>query len=147
MEPKDLPKLWGSPDNSRLTKKQYSLRFPFHVMAKVNAIGEMYPSKTKTEIIGDLLASALEQFAAGLPDEADELEVARGRDPMREYCGQRRWYEETVQRNKEALEKEERDGEPVEAGDASQVKEGKGMGKTGPDKRRGARAPRGKARA
>lgn len=66
MEPKDLVKVWNAPDNSKLSPKQFSLRLPILVSAKISALCEMYPRKSKTEIIGDLLATALDQFADGL---------------------------------------------------------------------------------
>ncbi len=66
MEPKDLVKVWDAPDQSKLTPKQISLRLPIQVAAKISALCDMYPRKTKTEIIGDLLATALDQFAEGL---------------------------------------------------------------------------------
>ena len=67
MEAKDLAKLWSSPDNTRLTAKQSSFRLPVHVAAKIAALGEMYPQKTKTQIVGDLLAAALAEVEKGLP--------------------------------------------------------------------------------
>ncbi len=73
MEPRDLVKVWDAPDNSRLTPKQWSVRLPLHVAAKINALCEMYPRKSKTEIIGDLLATALDQFRAALPCEDGRL--------------------------------------------------------------------------
>lgn len=66
MEPKDLAKVWDAPDNTKLTPKQISLRLPILVSAKISALCEMYPRKTKTEIIGDLLSTALDQFEQGL---------------------------------------------------------------------------------
>jgi hypothetical protein len=66
MEPKDLIKVWEAPDHSKLTPKQTSLRLPIQVAAKISALCKMYPRKTKTEVIGDLLATALDQFADGL---------------------------------------------------------------------------------
>ncbi len=69
MEPKDLAKVWDAPDNTKLTPKQISLRLPLLVSAKISALCDMYPRKTKTEIIGDLLATALDQFESGLEDE------------------------------------------------------------------------------
>ena len=67
MEPRDLVKVWDAPDNSKLTAKQWSIRLPVHVAAKINALCELYPRKTKTEIIGDLLATAIAQVAEALP--------------------------------------------------------------------------------
>ena len=71
MEPRDLVKVWDAPDNSKLTPKQWSIRLPIHVAAKINALCDMYPRKTKTEIIGDLLATALIQFEEALPWKED----------------------------------------------------------------------------
>jgi len=70
MEPRDLVKVWAAPDHSKLTPKQWSVRLPIQVAARINALCELYPRKTKTEIIGDLLATAIEQLAAALPAQA-----------------------------------------------------------------------------
>jgi hypothetical protein len=70
MEPRDLVKVWDAPDNSKLTPKQWSIRLPIHVAARINALCDLFPRKTKTEIIGDLLATALTQLVAALPDES-----------------------------------------------------------------------------
>lgn len=67
MKPSDLHSVWSMPDNSRLTAKQYSFRLPVHVAAKLAALCELYPNKTRTQIVADLLATAIEQAAHGLP--------------------------------------------------------------------------------
>lgn len=67
MQTKDLHAIWNAPDNSRLTAKQYTVRLPIRVAAQLAALSEMYPRKTKTELIGDLLATALDQLAEDLP--------------------------------------------------------------------------------
>ena len=67
MKPQDLLMVWDAPDNSKLTPKQLSIRLPIHVSAKISAICDMFPRKTKTEIIGDLLATALDQLRNGFP--------------------------------------------------------------------------------
>jgi hypothetical protein len=72
MRSSDLHKVWGAPDNSRLTAKQQSFRLPVHVAAKINALCDLYPTKTKTEIVGDLLAAALEEAITHLPSERGE---------------------------------------------------------------------------
>lgn len=38
-----------------------------HVAAKISALVEMYPQKTRTEIVGDLLSTALNDFINSLP--------------------------------------------------------------------------------
>ncbi len=69
MEPSDLPKIWGAPDHSRLTPKQISIRLPIKIAAQLSALSDIFPSKSKTEIISDLLASALDQLEKSLPCE------------------------------------------------------------------------------
>lgn len=66
MEAKNLADLWSAPDNTRLTAKQQSFRLPVHVAAKLSALSDMYPGKTKTQIVGDLLSVALDQMEEGL---------------------------------------------------------------------------------
>ena len=107
MDPKDLVKIWGAPDNTRLTPKQISIRLPIHVAAKISAISDMYPKKKKTEIIGDLLAAALAQFAEGLSNEPSEYEEAQGRDPQTEWCGERGTYERLVKKHLDEFDREE----------------------------------------
>lgn len=67
IKPADLHQVWAAPDNTRLTAKQYSFRLPVHVAAKLSALCEMFPEKTRTQIVGDLLAAALDDFERGFP--------------------------------------------------------------------------------
>ena len=67
MKSSDLHNLWTAPDNSRITSKQFSFRLPVHVAAKLAALSEMYPKKSRTEIVGDLLATALDEVVKGMP--------------------------------------------------------------------------------
>jgi len=67
MKAEEILNIWGAPDNSRLTAKQLSVRLPVHVAARVNALCDMYPNKTRTEIIGDLLSMALKEIEAAFP--------------------------------------------------------------------------------
>jgi len=67
MDPKDLVKVWDAPDHSQLTPKQISIRLPILASAKISALCEMYPSKSKSQIIGDLIVTALDQVVNALP--------------------------------------------------------------------------------
>jgi len=62
-----LHELWSSPDNNRLVSKQFSFRLPVHIAAKINALGEMYPQKNRTQIVADLLSTALDDLEKNLP--------------------------------------------------------------------------------
>lgn len=68
IQPADLHKVWAAPDNSRLTAKQYSFRLPVHVAAQISALCDMFPQKSRTQIVGDLLATALEGFQRSFPE-------------------------------------------------------------------------------
>lgn len=67
MESKDLIKVWDAPDNSILTPKQISIRLPIFAAARISALCEMYPNKSKTQIISDLIVTALDQIQESLP--------------------------------------------------------------------------------
>ena len=67
MKAKDLNAIWAAPDNTRLTNKQFSLRLPVHVAAKISALCEMHPNKSRTQIMCDLLSSALTELEESLP--------------------------------------------------------------------------------
>lgn len=67
MKTQHLHDVWVSPDNSRLTSKQFSFRFPVHIAAKIAALCEMYPQKNRTHIVADLLAAALDDLEKNLP--------------------------------------------------------------------------------
>lgn len=67
MKPIDLVTLWSAPDHTQLTAKQYTIRLPIPVAAQISALCDLYPNKNRTELIGDLLASALDVVKDALP--------------------------------------------------------------------------------
>lgn len=70
MKASDLVTVWSAPDNSRLTAKQYSFRLPVHVAAKLAALEELYPGRSRTQLVGDLLAAAIAEVESKLPTSA-----------------------------------------------------------------------------
>jgi len=61
MKASELRKTWKTKDNTRVVKKQISIRLPTHVTAKIQALCDMHPAKTKTDIIVDLISAALDE--------------------------------------------------------------------------------------
>lgn len=120
MKASSLHDVWASPDNTRLTPKQYSFRLPIHVAAKIAALCEMYPQKSRTQIIADLLTSALEELelnmpmAAGYPISPEEEHNERwlsnqiGEDyvPLFHMGGARGQFRQLANKHFEALEQE-----------------------------------------
>lgn len=73
MESKDLLKFWATRDNSKLSAKQLSIRLPTHIAARISALCEIYPSKNRTQVISDLLSTALDNLEDGMSyDESAE---------------------------------------------------------------------------
>lgn len=103
----DLLSIWEAPDNSRLTPKQVSLRLPIHVAARIAALCDMYPRKTKTEIMGDLLGAALDQIQDSFPDVKGKLLGPADEDNlMYEDTGPRASYIRLANKHYQELEKE-----------------------------------------
>jgi hypothetical protein len=67
MKANHLHDLWSSPDNTRLTPRQFSFRLPTHIAAKIAALCDMYPTKNRTQIVADLLTAALADLERNLP--------------------------------------------------------------------------------
>jgi len=70
MKASDLVTVWSAPDNSRLTAKQYSFRLPTHVAAKLAALEDLYPTRSRTQLVGDLLSAAIADVEKTLPSYA-----------------------------------------------------------------------------
>lgn len=62
MDAKHLLTTWTGPDNSRLMRNQTSMRLSVHVAAKISALCEMFPQRSKTQITNDLLSTALDEL-------------------------------------------------------------------------------------
>jgi hypothetical protein len=62
METSGLQEMWSAPENTRLTKQQFSFRLPIDVAAKLFALEELYPGRTRTQLISDLLSLAHESI-------------------------------------------------------------------------------------
>src|SRR5665647_3021026 len=91
MKTQHLHDIGSGPDNTRLTSKQFSFRFPTHIAAKIAALADLYPQKNRTQIVADLLTSALDDLENNLPqalgyglDEQDQYDERR----IAEYSGQ-----------------------------------------------------------
>ena len=75
MQTSHLHDLWATPDNSRLTSKQFSFRLPVHIAAKIAALCEIYPQKNRTQIVADLLAHGFDHFLKKPATAQDILEL------------------------------------------------------------------------
>jgi hypothetical protein len=104
------PKLyeqWGARDDRRLSNKTISSRLPVHVLARIMAICDLYPSRTRSEIINDLLKAGLEVFESELPKSSyhadpEEIEADANLLPS----GTKTQYRQNANAHYQALESE-----------------------------------------
>jgi len=67
MKISDLVQHWGATSGGVLAAGEYRVRLPLGAAARIAALAEMYPPHTEAEIIGDLVAAALDELQAALP--------------------------------------------------------------------------------
>jgi hypothetical protein len=136
MKPSDLVTLWNAPDNTRLTAKQYTIRLPIRVAAQIAALCDLYPNKNRTELIGDLLASALDAVSEALPStEGRPFDTPEG--TMYEAAGPWADFPKLTNKYIKELEAELSESAPVLSAHPSKRKvNGTTKRSTGPGKRR-----------
>ena len=136
MKPSDLVTLWNAPDHTRLTAKQYTIRLPIRVAAQIAALCELYPNKNRTELIGDLLASALDAVSEALPStEGEPFDTPEG--TMYEAAGPRADFPKLTDKYIAELEAElSASGEAVPAPPSKWTGGGKDNRRTGRGKSR-----------
>ena len=120
MEPQDLLKVWDIPDYGKLAPKQVSMRIPILMAAKIAALCELYPQKTKTEIIVDLISTSLEQLEKSMPSKKgmklnDEPDFPPGETPYNTYedIGIKGKFHDFAEKHLRTLEKESGIEEPM----------------------------------
>jgi len=89
MKIKALAECWEQQAKATLTSDEYSLRLPVEDAAKITALAEMYPKRTKNEIIGELLSAALDELETSFPYIAGKKIITKDEmgDPVFEDIG------------------------------------------------------------
>lgn len=67
MKIKTLAASWEKQAKAILTAEEYAFRLPLEDAAKINALAEMYPKRSRSEILGELLSAALEELETSMP--------------------------------------------------------------------------------
>ncbi|MBL4783735.1 MAG: type 1 pili tip component [Porticoccaceae bacterium] len=63
----ELLEQWNLGGFYALTDERYSIQLPIHDVARLRAFAEMYPNRTETQMITDLLRTALDGLEESLP--------------------------------------------------------------------------------
>lgn len=64
---KELAGLWKDHAQGRFTEEQYSINLTLEDAAKIDALSEMYPRRTKEQLVSELLSAALSELETSFP--------------------------------------------------------------------------------
>lgn len=67
MKVTDLPKHWQEDKKPAERTHDYNLQLPLEDAARVAALAEMYPGRSETDILNDMIAAALDDLAESTP--------------------------------------------------------------------------------
>ncbi|MFC4258351.1 hypothetical protein ACFOZ5_04790 [Marinobacter lacisalsi] len=67
MKVTDLPKHWQDKKKPTDRTHDYNLRLPLEDAARIAALAEMYPDRSETDILNDMIAAALDDLAESTP--------------------------------------------------------------------------------
>ena len=67
MKIKELLEVWEKSASEKRAAHKYPIKLPISVAAHIRALAEMYPGRSESEIIVDLLSTALDELLETLP--------------------------------------------------------------------------------
>lgn len=105
MKVKSLIHHWERATGVPHTHHTYDVRLPIHDAARIAALAELYPNRTETEIITDLLSAALDELEEALPYVPGTRAVAEDEfgDPIYEDAGPTPRFEALTRKHQERL--------------------------------------------
>jgi hypothetical protein len=89
MKIKSLIKKWQEDSSSPVTDCEFSVLLPLYDAARLEALTEMFPEKTREQIITELLSAALDEAEEAFPYVKGDKVIAQDEfgDPMYEDTG------------------------------------------------------------
>ncbi|MBD7976488.1 MULTISPECIES: pilin assembly protein [Pseudomonas] len=89
MKIRELVQHWEQNAKGRMTAQSYQLHLDLESAARLTALSEMYPKRSVEELLGELIAAALEELEASLPYVKGSQVVATDEqgDPLYEDIG------------------------------------------------------------
>lgn len=89
MRIQQLLKQWDKQSENHQDLKEYTLRLPRYELAKIYALKEMYPGKEESELLADLLITALHSLEEAFPYTPGDRVIAEDEngDPIFEDIG------------------------------------------------------------
>lgn len=110
MKIRNLLEEWQRSAAARLTAQEYRVRLTIHDAARIAALADMYPGRTETAIITDLLSAALDELEGALPYVQGTRIIAEDEqgDPIYEDIGPTPRFVELTRKHTAKLEQEDK---------------------------------------
>lgn len=104
---KELLDSWRQTASGARTAAEYSVRLPVDDAARLHALADLFPGRTREQLITDLLGSALQEVAAAMPYVAGTKVISTDEqgDPVYEDVGLTPRFTELTRKYKKSLEK------------------------------------------
>lgn len=89
MRIKDLFEEWEKNSTEKRVAHIYPIKLPISVAARIRALAEMYPGRSESEVLVDLLSTALDELLEAVPYVKGELIISEDQfgDPVYEDVG------------------------------------------------------------
>ena len=108
MKTRELVKRWEKDAKDKITVREFIVKLPLHDAARIMALAEMYPARTETQLITDLLGTALDELEEAFPYAKGDTVIAEDEysDPIYEDVGLTPVFFEKTQKFLRQLESE-----------------------------------------
>ncbi len=105
-----LAAYWEKQAKVPLTTEEYSFRLSIEDAAKIAALAEMYPKRSKSEILSELLSAALDELETGFPYVRGSRVISTDEqgDPIYEDVGPPPRFLDLCKKYRELLKKEQK---------------------------------------
>jgi len=89
MKVRDLMEHWEKHASAKMTAREFSVKLPLYDAARILALAEMYPARTESQIITELLGTALDELEEAFPYAKGERIISEDEynDPIYEDVG------------------------------------------------------------
>jgi hypothetical protein len=105
---KELLDTWRQNDAGVRTATEYAVRLPVDDAARIHALADLFPGRTREQIITDLLAAALQEVEAAMPYVPGKKVISTDEqgDPVYEDAGPTPRFTELTRKHRKSLEAE-----------------------------------------
>jgi hypothetical protein len=105
MNVRDLLQHWARQPGERYAPQQYCMHLSERDAARITALSELFPGKSREALVGELLAAALDELEAAMPYVPGKRVIAEDEvgDPMYEDAGMTPRFLELTRKHLERL--------------------------------------------